>query len=189
VKKQFAEIDKLNAKLKGIQIIKGIESDILEDGSLDYDDELLKHFDYVVASIHTHWGLSSEEMTARICKALSHPCVTMLGHATGRLLLKRDGYKVNLDEVLRTAAKFGKMIEINAQPQRLDLDWVHCKRAKTMGIPLVINPDAHNTEDLEYFQYGVNVARRAWLEAADIFNTRPLDEVMKELARRKGKTE
>lgn len=186
VKKQHREIDELNARLHGVKILKGIESDILDDGSLDYDDETLRSFDYVVASVHTGFNMSSEEMTARICKALAHPATTMLGHATGRLLLRRDGYKVDLDQVLKAAAKHGKMIEINAHPVRLDLDWIHVKRAKAMGIPLVINPDAHSTGELALIEFGIDVARRGWLEAADVFNTKSLAEVMKELNRRKA---
>jgi DNA polymerase (family 10) len=186
VKKQWAEIDRLNEKLKGVQIIKGTEVDILEDGSLDYDDELLVGFDYVVASVHSHFNMPEAAMTARVCKALAHPAVTMLGHSTGRLLLRRDGYRINLDEVLKTAARRGKMIEINAQPMRLDLDWVHVKRAKELGIPLVINPDAHSPLELDFFRFGVDVARRGWLTKDDVFNTRGLKDVMKELKRRKG---
>jgi DNA polymerase (family 10) len=186
VRKQWAEIDKLNKKLQGITIIKGTEVDILEDGSLDYDDELLAGFDYVVASVHSLFNMTEDEMTARVCKALSHPAVTMLGLATGRLLLKRDGYKINLDTVLKAAAKHGKMIEINAQPSRLDLDWFHVKRAKAMGIPIVINPDAHSPGELELYRFGVQVARRGWLTKDDVFNTRSLGDVMKELNRRKG---
>ncbi|MCI0702593.1 MAG: DNA polymerase/3'-5' exonuclease PolX [Planctomycetia bacterium] len=187
VRKQWAEIDRLNKKLEGVQIIKGTEVDILEDGSLDYDDELLAGFDYVVASVHSVFGMTEEVMTARVCKALSHPALTMLGHATGRLLLRREGYKINLDEVLKTAAKYGKMIEINAQPTRLDLDWIHVKRAKELGIPIVINPDAHSTGELVLYKYGVQVARRGWLGKDDVFNTRSFAEVMKELKRRKQK--
>ena len=186
VRKQWAEIDRLNAKLKGVQILKGTECDILEDGRMDFDDDLLAGFDYVVASVHTHFNLPEDQQTARICKALSHPSVTMLGHATGRLLLRRPGYKVNLDAVLKAAADHGKMIEINANPYRLDLDWVYVKRAKAMGIPLVINPDAHSTTELGYVPFGVNVARRAWLTKDDVFNTRSLKDVRKELERRKG---
>ena len=185
IRKQWAEIDQLNAKIKGIRIIKGSEVDILEDGSLDYKDDLLAGFDYVVASVHSRFAMPEAEMTERICKALAHPRVTMLGHATGRLLLKREGYKLNLDEVLKTAAKHGKMIEINAQPSRLDLDWKYVKQAKAMGIPIVINPDAHSTSELALYSYGVNVARRGWLTKDDVFNTRSLPEVMKELDRRK----
>jgi DNA polymerase (family 10) len=187
VRKQWDEIDRVNAKLSGVQIIKGTEVDILEDGSLDYKDELLAGFDYVVASVHTNFGMTEEAMTARVCKALSHPAVTMLGHATGRLLLRRDSYKINLEEVLKCAAKHGKMIEINAQPSRLDLDWVHVKRAKSLGIPIVINPDAHSTGELALYQFGVDVARRGWLTKDDVFNTRSLKDVIKELKRRKEK--
>lgn len=185
VRKQWAEIDRVNAKLSGVRIIKGSEVDILEDGSLDYDDELLAGFDYVVASVHSLFAMPEADMTARVCKALAHPAVTMLGHATGRLLLKREGYKINLDEVLTVAAKHGKMIEINAQPSRLDLDWRYVKRAKAMGIPLVINPDAHSTGELALYTFGVQVARRGWLTKDDVFNTRSLSDVMKELAQRK----
>ncbi|HJZ56161.1 MAG TPA: DNA polymerase/3'-5' exonuclease PolX [Gemmataceae bacterium] len=185
VRKQWAEIDKVNKKLTGIRILKGAEVDILVDGSLDYDDELLAGFDYVVGSVHTLFAMPEPEMTARVCQALAHPRLTMLGHSTGRLLLKRDGYKINLEEVLRAAAKHGKMIEINAQPQRLDLDWVHVKRAKALGISIVINPDAHSPGELDFFRFGVDVARRGWLTKDDVFNTRSLADVMKELERRK----
>jgi DNA polymerase (family 10) len=186
VRKQWAEIDALNRRLKGITILKGTEVDILEDGSLDYADDLLAGFDYVVGSVHTQFGMREAEMTARVCKALSHPALTMLGHSTGRLLLRREGYRINLDEVLKAAARHGKMIEINAQPLRLDLDWVHVKRARAMGIPLVINPDAHSPGELAFFTYGINVARRGWLTKDDVFNTRPLAALMKELRQRKG---
>ncbi len=185
VRKQWAEIDKVNAKLNGVRIIKGAEVDILEDGTLDYSDDLLAGFEYVVASVHTHFNMPAEAMTARVCKALAHPAVTMLGHATGRLLLRREGYKINLDEVLAAAARYGKMIEINAQPSRLDLEWRYVKRAKAMGIPIVINPDAHSTGELSLTSYGVQVARRGWLSKDDVFNTRGLTDVLHELARRK----
>jgi DNA polymerase (family 10) len=124
-----------------------------------------------VASVHSHFGQSREAMTARMVRAVRHPAVTMLGHATGRLLLQRDGYPVDLEAVLRAAAEAGTMVEINAQPSRLDLDWLHCKRAKALGVKLVINPDAHSTEELGLYTYGVDVARRGWLEKADVFNT------------------
>jgi DNA polymerase (family 10) len=182
VKDQQEEIDKLNSRLSGIHLFKGIECDILADGSLDFDDEVLGSFDYVVASVHSHFGQTTEEMTERIIKAVRHPAVTMLGHATGRLLLRREGYKVDLDAVLRAAAEAGTMVEINAQPSRLDIEWVHCKRAKALGIRMVINPDAHSPEELSLVRFGVDVARRGWLEAKDVFNTRPLKEVQKVLA-------
>ena len=125
-------------------------------------------------------------MAARVCRALAHPAVAILGHSTGRLLLRREAYRINLDEVLKTSAKHGKMIEINAQPLRLDLDWVHVKRAKAMGIPIVINPDAHSPGELALYKFGVHVARRGWLTKDDVFNTRGLAAVTKELQRRKG---
>jgi DNA polymerase (family X) len=118
-------------------------------------------------------------------RAVSHPRVTMLGHATGRLLLRREGYQVDLEAVLRAAAEHGTMIEINAHPQRLDLDWVHVKRARALGVKLVINPDAHSTGDIAYYTYGVDVARRGWLEKKDVFNTQTLAQVTKALAARK----
>jgi DNA polymerase (family 10) len=185
VRKQQKEIDAFNSKQKGFRIFKGTECDILADGSLDFDDDLLASFDYVVASVHSFFNQPQEEMTARILKAVSHPHVTMLGHATGRLLLRRDAYKVDLEAVLQAAAKAGTMIEINANPYRLDLDWIHCKRAKALGVTLVINPDAHSTDDLVFTRFGVDVARRGWLEKADVFNTKTLTQVAKELQKRK----
>ena len=185
VREQQTAIDALNKKLKGFKVFKGTECDILADGSLDFDDDVLATFDYVVASVHTHFNQSREEMTARIVKALKNPYVTMLGHATGRLLLRRDGYAVDLEAVLQTAAQENKLIEINAHPMRLDLDWVHCKRARALGVKLVINPDAHNTHDLAYYRYGVDVARRGWLSKDDVFNTLSAAHVTKELEKRK----
>jgi DNA polymerase (family X) len=187
VRRQQEEIDRLNERLTGIHVFKGTECDILPDGDLDFDDEVLATFDYVVASVHSRFGQSEEEMTERIVRAVSNPHVTMLGHATGRLLLSREGYRVDLEAVLRAAAKHGTMVEINAQPSRLDLDWIHCKRAKALGVQLVINPDAHSTGELELLRYGVDVARRGWLEKKDVFNTKTLAQVTKVLqARRKG---
>ncbi len=186
-KKQLAEIDALNARMKGFHVFKGTECDILADGSMDYPDDLLAQYDYVVASVHSHFAQTKEEMTARIIKALRNPHVTMLGHATGRLLLRRDGYQVDLEAVLQEAAKLDKMIEINAQPLRLDLDWVHCKRAKALGVKLVINPDAHSTDELALYPYGVDVARRGWLERENVFNTLSTEQVKKVFQSRRAK--
>jgi DNA polymerase (family 10) len=185
VRRQWDEIDHLNSQLGSFRIFKGNEVDILKDGSLDFSDELLRGFDYVVASVHSHFDLSEEEQTARICKALQHPAVTMLGHPSGRLLLRRDAYKLDMESVLRAAAKHGKMIEINAQPDRLDLDWTHLRRAKELGIRLVINPDAHAPQELAFVEHGFHVARRGWLTAADVFNTQPLSAVIAELEARR----
>jgi DNA polymerase (family 10) len=184
---QLDEIDALNKRLKGIRLFKGAEVDILEDGSLDYDDELLSRLDYVVASVHTHFGMGRQQMTDRILRAVRHPLVTMIGHLTGRLLMRRDGYPVDIEAVLQAAAETGCMIEINADPHRLDLDWVHCKRAKAMGVKLVINPDAHSTGGLANYRFGVDVARRGWLEKQHVFNTQSAAEVARALARRRQK--
>jgi DNA polymerase (family 10) len=185
VRQQQAEIDAVSQRVKGIRLFKGIECDILADGSLDYDDETLATFDYVVASVHSYFQQPRDEMTARIIKAIRHPAVTILGHATGRLLLRREGYQVDLEAVLQASAQTGTMIEINAHPQRLDLDWIHCKRAKALGLQLVINPDAHSTADIALYRYGVDVARRGWLEKGDVFNTHGAAEVARTLAARK----
>jgi DNA polymerase (family 10) len=185
VRQQQEAIDQLNKKLKGIRLFKGIECDILADGSLDYPDDVLASFDYVVASVHSYFGQPRDVMTARIVRAIRHPAVRILGHATGRLLLRREGYQVDLEAVLQAAAETGTMLEINAHPQRLDIDWVHCKRARALGVPLVINPDAHSTDDINLYPYGVDVARRGWLEKGDVFNTKSAAEMTKALEARK----
>jgi DNA polymerase (family 10) len=183
--RQLDEIDAVGKRVKGITLFKGAEVDVLQDGSLDYDDKVLARLDYVVASVHTYFNMSREEMTARIIRAVKHPLVTMLGHLTGRLLLKREGYAVDVEAVLQAAAQTGCLIEINADPHRLDLDWVHCKRARAMGVTLVINPDAHSTGGLANYHFGVDVARRGWLEKKDVFNTLTLAQVTKALAARR----
>src|SRR5207302_258458 len=184
VRQQHQAIDALNANLSGIHLFKGTECDILADGSLDFADAVLASFDYVVASVHSLFNQSAEEMTRRVVKAVTHPRVTMLGHATGRLLMRRDGYKVDLEAVLQAAAQHGTMIEINANPYRLDLDWIHCKRAKALGVPLVINPDAHSTDDLAFTRFSVDVARRGWLGKKDGFSRLTLAQVPKQVLRR-----
>src|SRR5262249_25907185 len=127
-----------------------------------------------------------EEMTARIIKAISHPRVTMLGHATGRLLLRRDGYKVDLEAILHAAARHDTLVEINAHPQRLDIDWISSKRAKALGVRLVINPDAHSPDEIANTRFGIDVARRGWLDKKDVFNTLSAVQVAKEFLARKG---
>jgi DNA polymerase (family X) len=188
VHEQWAKIDALNKKLgRGFRLFKGTECDILADGSLDYPDEVLDGFDYVVASVHTHFRMSREEMTARIIRAVSNPRVTMLGHPTGRLLLARAGYEVDLDAVIDAAAKAGTMIEINASPHRLDLDAVHCRRARQKGVMIVVNPDAHAATGINDLIYGLSVARRAWLTSADLFNTAPVDAIDRRLVRMRSR--
>lgn len=179
VRRQWEAIDALNARFGGsFRLLKGIECDILADGALDYPDEVLAGFDYVVASVHSSFRQPREVMTERIASAARNPHVTMLGHLTGRLLLARDGYDVDVDAVLRACAESGTMIEINANPHRLDLDSIGARKARALGIPLVINPDAHSTGGLDDLDYGVGVARRAWLSAGDVLNTLPLPELL-----------
>ncbi len=186
VHEQWKAIDALNKKFgSSFHLFKGTECDILADGSLDYPDELLDGFDYVVASVHSHFHLSQEEMTARLVRAASNPRVTMLGHPTGRLLLAREGYAVDLSAVIDAAAQSGVMIEINANPHRLDLDANWARRARAKGVMIVINPDAHATDGLDDLDYGVAVARRAWLEANDVWNTIPSNQMAKRLAERR----
>ncbi len=182
VHEQWLAIDALNAKYGStFRLFKGTECDILPDGSLDYPDELLDRFDYVVASVHSNFNLSRAEMTARLIRAVSNPKVSMLGHPTGRLLLARDGYDLDLDAVIDAAAKAGTMIEINANPHRLDLDAIHARRASQKGISIVINPDAHSIGGLDDLDYGITVARRGWLKSADVWNTGSLKTMIKRI--------
>ena len=171
VRQQHAEIEKLQSAMKGFRIFKGTECDILADGTLDYPAKTLELFDYVVVSIHSKFNMTEAEATKRLIKAVSNKYTTILGHPTGRLLLGRDGYPVNMREVMKAAADHGKSIEINAHPMRLDLDWRWLSLAKEFGIPISINPDAHTTQDLNLVRYGVGIARKGGLEAKDIVNT------------------
>jgi DNA polymerase (family X) len=185
VRAQWAEIDALNDTFgASFHVFKGTECDILPDGSLDYPDEVLDGFDYVVASVHSSFQLPRDQMTRRLVRAASHPRVTMIGHPTGRLLLARDGYAVDLDALITAAAAAGTLIEINANPHRLDLDALHCRRAREQGVPIVINPDAHSVDGLDDLDYGIAVARRGWLEKADVFNTIPVKTMLQRLRKR-----
>jgi DNA polymerase (family 10) len=168
--RQHEEIDELNKQYHNFHIFKGIESDILSDGSLDYSDKFLERFDFVIISVHSQFRMNREDMTKRILKAMNHPASTILGHATGRLLLSRDGYEVDMERILEKAAERGTVLEINANPHRLDLDWRWVKRAKEMGIRLMINPDAHSVNEISNTGYGVAVARKGWCEKGDILN-------------------
>jgi len=161
----------------GIHLFAGIECDILKDGSMDLEDEVLAQLDYVVASVHSSFSLSEEEMTARIIRAVEHPSTTMLGHLTGRLLLRREPYAVNVDKVVDACIANKVIIEINAHPRRLDMDWRHWRKAAEKGLLTSINPDAHNTEGLVYVEAGVNAARKGWLEAETVVNTWDLDRI------------
>src|SRR5438034_8895879 len=182
---QRAEMAAVQRKLPGIRIFKRIEADILTDGAMDYPDDLLATFDFVIASVHSRFNLSEEDQTRRICRALANPYVTMLGHATGRLLLSREGYRVDMRKVIETAAAHGKIVEINANPHRLDLDWRLCRYAKARGVRVSINPDAHATEGLEDVPFGVNVARKGGLEPSDVVNTLGPEEILPALKLRR----
>lgn len=177
IEEQRREIEALNAELEGITILHGIEADILADGALDYDDETLAGLDFVIGSIHSRFSQDREAMTNRLVTALANPRLTMLGHMSGRLLLSRDPYDFDLEAVLAAAARHGKAIELNANPHRLDIDWRHLARARDLGIAIAINPDAHSPAGLGDVRWGVEMARKGGLTAADVLNTAPLAAV------------
>ena len=179
LRRQWAEIDKLNKRLKGVTILKGIEVDILEGGGLDLDDGVLAGADWVVASVHYGQGQPREQITRRVIEALQNPHVSAIAHPTGRLLNRRKAYEIDLDAVLRAAAECGKMMELNAHPQRLDLDDVACAAARNLGVPVVISTDAHNINGLEAMRYGVLQARRGGLTKQDVANTRTWAQMKK----------
>jgi len=173
VLRQHDEIDAVNASFGGaFTILKGIEADILADGRLDYDAELLDRFDFVIGSIHSRFAMQEPAMTERVLRALDDPHLTVLAHPTGRLLLSRDPYGLDIDAVLEKAAERGVAVELNADPHRLDLDWRHLHAAKRRGVTIAIGPDAHSTRGLDNTMLGVVMARKGWLEAGDVLNTR-----------------
>lgn len=174
---QIAEIEELNADFDGFRIFSGTECDIKKDGSLDFSDDILSRLDYVVASVHGSFTLSEKEMTDRIIRAMSNPHVTMLGHVTGRLLLSREPYQVNIPAIIDAAAETGTIIELNANPHRLDMDWRWWPLAREKGVKCAINPDAHSTAGLQDLVFGVHMARKGWLTRADVVNTLPLGKI------------
>ena len=188
--RQVEAIRKLNdgwqAEGDDFQLFAGTEVDILKDGTLDFEDSLLAQLDYCVASVHGSFQLSEQEQTARIIRAMENPHVTMIGHLTGRLLLKRKGYELNISKVIDCAAATGTIIELNCNPRRLDMDWRHWHRARDKGVLTSINPDAHSTEQLQYLAFGVRLARKGWLRREDVLNTLSLEEVREFLALEKG---
>jgi len=177
VKQQHSEIDKINSKLEDFRVFKGIEVDILTDGSLDFDDETLSTFDFVVASVHSQFNLSEEAMTERILNAISNPYVTILGHPTGRLLLGREPYKLDMEQVIKKAGELGTAIEINSSPYRLDLDWRLGKLANEHEVKTALNPDAHVLEGLTDFKYGIGIARKGWFKKERVLNSYNLSEI------------
>jgi DNA polymerase (family X) len=172
VAKQHAEIDAANRAVPGVRVLKGVEADILADGSLDYAPEVRRGFDFVIGSIHSRLGMGEEEMTARVLKAMDDPTLAVLGHPTGRLLLSRDPYPIDIERVLARAAERGVAIEVNADPHRLDLDWRQVRRARDLGVAISIGADAHSVAGMANVAVGVGVARKGWLEAKDVLNTR-----------------
>ena len=185
---QIAEIKALNATFDGhFRIFAGSEVDIHKDGSLDFPDHLLERLDYVVASVHSSFSLTEVEMTKRIIRAMENPHVTMLGHLTGRLLLSRDGYAVNVPAIIEAAAATGTMIELNANPKRLDMDWRWWPLAKEKGVRCVINPDAHHTSHLQFLHFGVGIARKGWLTRKEVVNCLPLGEIEAVLAAKRAR--
>lgn len=183
---QRREIDKFNRANCAFTIFAGIESDILPDGSLDYPDEILAQFDFVVASVHSSFRMNESAMTRRMITAMSNRHVTLLGHPTGRILLARPGYAVDLAAIIEAAAGTGTMIEINASPYRLDLDWRWCRHARDKGVMLAVNPDAHTREELDYMYFGIAAARKGWLEPENILNTHNTEEVRRFLKQKRS---
>jgi DNA polymerase (family 10) len=179
LEKQIEEIQSLNSKKPKCTLLSGTECDILKGGNLDFPDSLLKELDYVVASVHSGFTSDEKEMTDRIIRAIENPHVTCLGHLTGRLLLEREAYPVNIPKILDAAAANGTWIELNANPWRLDLDWRWWHKARDLGILCCINPDAHKTSHLRFLDFGVTLARKGWLRAQDVVNTRTLAQLRK----------
>jgi DNA polymerase (family 10) len=175
LERQWAEIDGVNARLDGIRVLKGVEADILQDGALDYPAEVLERLDFVIGSVHSRFNMNGPEMTARVLHALDDPRLTILGHPTGRLLLSRDPYQLDMEAVMRRAAERGVGLEINADPHRLDLDWRVLPAVKEAGAQLSIGADAHNVAGLGYVQYGVGHRGKGGLGPADVLNARDLD--------------
>src|SRR5437016_87630 len=178
---QVAAIAKVNKKFDGFRLFAGVECDILRDGSLDFDDEVLSELDFVVASIHSVFNLSEAEMTRRIIRAISNPLVTILAHPTGRLLLKREPYQIDIPAILDAAAETGTWVELNAAPKRLDLDWRWWPLAKEKRVKCVINPDAHRAERLQDLWFGIGIARKGWLTKDDVMNCLSLGKIERAL--------
>jgi len=183
---QVDEIRALNASRRfKTHVFAGVECDILTDGRLDYEDPILAKLDYIVASVHNAFAQDEEKMTARIIRAIENPHTTMLGHLTGRLLLRREGYQVNAAKVIDAAIANGVIIELNASPWRLDMDWRHWRKAAERGLLCAINPDAHETGGLAHVRAGINAARKGWLTRENVLNTRTMAQVTKYFSERK----
>ena len=177
---QVKEIKDFNDRNNNeLTIFSGVECDILKDGSLDYNESVLSQLDYCIASVHSSFSMTENEMTKRVIKAIESPHVTMIGHLTGRLLLLRKPYDINVSKIIDACAKNNTIIEINANPRRLDMDWRWWKKAKDKGVKCSINPDAHKIEHFQYLHFGVKIAQKGWLESSDVVNCLPIDEIKK----------
>jgi DNA polymerase (family 10) len=185
-KRQWAEIEEIRQRLDGIVLLKGVELDILPDGSLDLPDKVLEHFDIVLVSVHSKLDMPKAQMTKRVLKALSHPAVDILAHPTGRQMHRREPVDIDLEAVFHAAKEHDVALEIDAQPQRLDLNDVHVLRARELGVPIVIDSDAHSVDHLRFMGYGVDQARRGWLEKAHVLNTLNWSDFERWLKRRRA---
>ena len=184
LREQWEEIAEIQDRHPEIRILRSQEVDILADGSLDLEDEMLEQLDLVVISVHSRFELPAAQQTRRILGAVRHPHVDILAHPTGRLINRRPPFEFDLDEVLLAAKENDVAVELNAHPERLDLKDTHLMRAKELGLKIVISTDAHSIRDLELMRYGIEQARRAWLTPADVLNTRSLDQLWQALGRR-----
>lgn len=176
--RQADEIDEVNARIDGIRVLKGVEADILQDGRIDYEEQVLERLDFVIASVHSRFNMGEREMTARILAAMDNPYLTIVGHPTGRLLLSRDPYGLDLDAIIAKAAATGIALEINADPHRLDLDWRVLRRVRDQGAMISIGADAHSLAGIPNVDFGVGMARKGWLGPDDILNARPVEEFL-----------
>ncbi len=183
--RQIAAIERLNAGLAGFVVLTSSEVDILEDGTLDLPDAILRRLDLVVGAIHSHFELSQQKQTERVLRAMDNRCFSILAHPSGRLINQRPPYALDMERVMRGAVERGCYLEVNAQPDRLDLTDAHCRLAKQLGLKLAISTDAHATTDLDFLRFGVDQARRGWLEPEDVLNTRRLGELRALLRRRR----
>jgi DNA polymerase (family 10) len=186
IPRQHNEVDEVNRRLRGFRVLKGVEADILQDGTLDYRPEVRAGFDFIIASVHSRFGMDQQQMTHRVLRAMEDPHMAILGHPTGRLLLSRDPYPLDLDAVLGEAAARGIAVEINADPQRLDLDWQSVRRAVAAGVTISLGADAHGVSAIGNMELGVGVARKAWLTRDQVLNVQPAEEFLAFARRRRS---